>query len=85
MQTRLEVKLIFQTLQKTIGRLTKESEIHTTLASRNARYSLLVPKVKVSVSKLPVPKTAPRAFSYLQPCRMKWLRSRTKQPSNLES
>jgi len=53
-------------------------------AYRNAEIRL-VPKVKADVSKLPVVKTAPRVFSYLQPFRARWLRSCTKYLPNLES
>lgn len=85
--------LIFQSLQKTVkwestyqaGWPEGQDYVHWSLHTEMPEYSLLVPKVKADVSKLPALETAPRAFSYLQPCRIKWLRSCTKYSSNLES
>lgn len=59
--------------------------VHQSLHTEMLKYALLVPKVKAYVSKLPVVKTAPRALSYLQPFRVRWLRSWTKYSDNLGS
>lgn len=62
-----------------------QKHVHQSLRTETLKYASLVPKVRADTSKLPVVKTAPRAFSYLQSLSVRWLRSRTKYSDSLES